>query len=198
MNKRVFRILVLSAIALFGGFHLFAATTQNVGLDFVTGKTFDLTNDSATVNQGTAAVADFDNGYIELSSTPDHTLTVNANTAWKVQVAGDTVDGSDGWVITAAATTTCPASKAVSSIDWSLDNFGTAGTALTAVGAEANVQTGAATGASGNGGGGTDTTIAIDYRTDLAWETDTVADNAGTGTTCTYDYDSVVYTLSAN
>ena len=164
-----------------------AATAQDVGLDFVTNKTLDLANDTGTVNQGTAAVADFNNGYIDNAATPDHTLTVKANTDWKVQIKGDTTEASNGWVITAAANTGCPASKAVTTIEYSQDNFATTGTDLTAT--DVNLKTGTPTASQ---------TVAIDYRTDLSWTVDTVQDNIGTGTSCTYDYDSVKYTLSAN
>lgn len=152
-----------------------AATTQSVGLDFTTVDTLVLENDSATVNQGEATATDYDNGYIDLASTPDHTLNVAANTTWQVAVKGATAETAEAWTKTGVD---CPvAAKAVGSISWSDDNF-TGSTALTAV--DAVVSTGAATAS---------TNVAMDYRTTISWTVDTGV--------CTYDYDSVVYTLSA-
>ena len=187
MKRFGLRALVLGALAIFAVTSANAQTTQDVGIDFVTNKTLELTNSASTVNQGTATAADFTTGYIDLASTPDHALTVKANTNWKVQIRGDTTDASDGWVITAAANTSCPASKAVGTIQYSEDNFGTAGVALTAT--DVNLITGTPTAGQ---------TINVDYRTDLSWTVDTVQDNIGTGTSCTYDYDFAKFTLSAN
>ena len=153
-----------------------AVTTQNVGLDFTTVDTLVLENDNATVNQGQATATDYDNGYIDLGSTPDHTLNVAANTTWQVAVKGDTVETAEAWTKTGLD---CPvADKAVGTVKYSENNFGTAGVALTAV--DVVVEAGAATASQD---------IAIDYRTDVDWTVDTGV--------CTYDYDSVVYTLSA-
>ena len=152
-----------------------AATAQSVGLDFSTVDVLVLENDAATVAQGVASATDYDAGYIALASTPDHTLNVAANTTWQVAVKGDTAEVAEAWLTTGVD---CPvAAKAVGSIDWSINNFG-AGTALTAV--DAVVSSGGATAS---------TDLAMDYRTDVGWTVDTGV--------CTYDYDSVVFTLTA-
>ncbi|MCH7493298.1 hypothetical protein IIA16_01090 [bacterium] len=152
-----------------------AVTTQSVGLDFTTVDTLVLENDNGTVNQGQAIAADYDNGYIDLASTPDHTLNVAANTTWQVAVKGDTAETAEAWLKTGGD---CPvAAKAVGTIKWSTNNF-SASTPLTAV--DAVVATGGATAS---------TDILMDYRTDLSWTVDTGI--------CTYDYDSVVFTLTA-
>ena len=155
---------------------LSAQTSQSVGLDFTTGDTLVLENSASTVDMGAATAADYDNGYIDNAATPDHTLNVAANTTWQVAVKGDTGEAGEAWAMTGAD---CPvAAKPVGSIKYIEDNFGSAGVALTA--ADVVVETGSATASQD---------IAIDYRVDLSWTVDTGI--------CTYDYDSVVYTVSA-
>lgn len=152
-----------------------AQTSQSVGLDFTTADTLVLENPVATVDMGEATAADFDNGYIDNAATPDHTLNVAANTSWQVAVKGDTAETAEAWLKTGGD---CPAAaKAVGTIKYSENNFG-ASVALTAL--DVVVESGNAT-ASQN--------ILIDYRVDVSWTVDTGA--------CDYDYDSVVYTLSA-
>ena len=169
--------LVASAAVLLATPHVgHTATTQNVGLDFTTADVLVLENNAATVNMGAATATDYDNGYIDLATANDHTLNVAANTTWQVAVKGDTAETAEAWTKTGAD---CPAAaKAVGSIQWSTDNFGTAGTALTA--SDVVVSSGSATAS---------TDINIDYRVDLSWTVDTGI--------CTYDYDSVIFTLTA-
>ncbi len=153
-----------------------AQTSQNVGLDFATGDILVLENDSSTVDLGVATAADFDAGYISAASSPDHTLNVASNTSWQVAVKGDTVEAGEAWTLTGGD---CPAGpKAVGTIKYSEDNFSTAGVALTA--SDVVVETGSSTASQD---------IQIDYRVDVAWAVDTGI--------CSYDYDSIVYTLSA-
>ena len=179
MTRDFFRILsvgLMGLVLVLAPRPLLAVLVQNVGLDFTTADTLVLENTGGPVNMGAAAAADYDNGYIANAATPDHTLNVAANTTWQVAVKGDTAETAEAWKKTGVG---CPVpAKAVGSIKYSEDNFGSAGVALTA--ADVVVETGAAT-ASQN--------ILIDYRVDVSWTIDKDV--------CTYDYDSVVYTLSA-
>ena len=178
MNRNPFRVLPLVLMALvfvLSPRSVQAQTTQSVGLDFTTADTLVLTNTGATVDMGAATATDYDNGYIDVAAANDHTLNVAANTTWQVAVKGDTVELSEAWTKTGAD---CPvAAKPVGSIDWSTSDTWP-GTALTAL--DVVVASGGATASSD---------INIDYRVDLAWTVDTGI--------CTYDYDSVIFTLSA-
>ena len=153
-----------------------AQTTQNVGLDFTTADTLVLENTGATVNMGQATAADYDNGYINNAATPDHTLNVAANTTWQLAVRRDTAEIAEAWTKRGVD---CPAAaKPGGSIKYSKDNFATAGVALTAF--DVVVETGSATASQD---------ILIDYRVDVGSGVDTGI--------CTYEYDSVVFTLAA-
>ncbi len=179
MMRRNLHRLVLGALGAFMALSpqtVAAQTVQNVGLDFTTADTLVLENSASIVDMGQATAADYDAGYIDNPASADHTLNVAANTTWQVAVKGDTAEASEAWTKTGAD---CPvAAKPVGTIKYSENNFGSAGVALTA--ADVVVEAGAAT-ASQN--------ILIDYRVDVSWTVDTGV--------CTYDYDSVVYTLSA-
>ena len=127
-----------------------------------------LTVDTSVVSFSSPSATDFDAGYVEKLSA--NTLTVESDVDWKLAISGSVTTWSCSGI-------ECWTSKPRADIEWreSLGSYA----ALT--GTAATVTT------------GTDTTpgtedVVVDYRVKLDWTTDAPG---------TYDYDFVVFELSA-